>query len=160
MDKYDIQTGEPGKLFELPGQKYDVVTMWHVLEHVHQLHEYIDQIKRVLKPDGVAIIALPNYTSLDAQQYAAYWAAYDVPRHLYHFTPTAVAKLAEKHQMKLAAINPMWLDAFYIALLSEQYKKGKSNLIAAVWNGLRSNAHALKNNKTCSSLVYIIRHNN
>ena len=158
-DKYDIEPGEQGKLFELPDQKYDAVTMWHVLEHVHQLHEYLDQIKRVLKPDGVALIALPNYTSLDAQNYDGYWAAYDVPRHLYHFTPIAVSKLAEQHEMKVTATKPMWLDAFYVAILSEQYQHSKSNLIAAVWNGLRSNINALKNNTTCSSLVYIIRPN-
>lgn len=159
-DKYDIQPEEPAKLFELPDQAYDAVTMWHVLEHVHQLHEYMDQIKRVLKMDGVALIALPNYTSGDAEAYAAYWAAYDVPRHLYHFSPAAMRKLVEQHGMKLESFKPMWLDAFYIAMLSEGYKNGKSNLIAAVKNGLGSNLHALKNNSICSSLVYIIRQRN
>jgi hypothetical protein len=105
------------------------------------------------------LIALPNYTSLDAQNYAAYWAAYDVPRHLYHFAPNAVSKLAEQHGMNVVEIKPMWLDAFYIALLSGQYQNGKTDLVAAVWNGLKSNIHALKNKTTCSSLVYIIRHN-
>lgn len=157
MDKYGLQTDAPEKLFELPPKKYDAVTMWHVLEHVHQLHEYMDQIKRVLKQEGVALIALPNYTSKDAQQYKEYWAAYDVPRHLYHFAPPAMGKLVEQHGLKLEFIKPMWLDAFYISLLSEGYKNGKSNLGAALLNGLRSNLHALKNKDACSSLVYIIR---
>jgi 2-polyprenyl-3-methyl-5-hydroxy-6-metoxy-1,4-benzoquinol methylase len=158
-DKYDLQLEEPQNLFELTSEKYDVVTMWHVLEHVHELHQYMDQIKRVLKKDGVLLIALPNYTSLDARQYGVYWAAYDVPRHLYHFTLTALSKLAAQHGMRVQSIKSMWLDAFYIAMLSEEYKKGKSNLVAALVNGVRSNLHALKNKAACSSLVYIIRHN-
>lgn len=159
-DKYDLETDAPEKLFELPSQKFDAVTMWHVLEHVHQLHEYMEEIKRVLKPDGLALIALPNFTSEDAKHYQQYWAAYDVPRHLYHFTPTAISKLVEQHGMKLGSIKPMWLDAFYIALLSEGYKNGKTNLGAAVLNGLKSNIHALNNKQACSSLVYIVKHRN
>jgi ubiquinone/menaquinone biosynthesis C-methylase UbiE len=160
IDKYELQTGVPEKLFELPDENYDAVTMWHVLEHVHQLHEYMDQVKRILKPGGAALIALPNYTSGDARLYNKYGAAYDVPRHLYHFAPPAISKLADQHGMQVEAIKPMWLDAFYISLLSEGYKNGKSNLGAAIWNGFSSNLHALKNKATCSSLVYIIRHRN
>lgn len=155
-DKYNLRAETPDKLFYLPSEKFDVVTMWHVLEHVHQLHEYMDQIRRVMKKDGVALIALPNYTSLDAQQYKAHWAAYDVPRHLYHFSPLAVDKLTAQHGLKLVDSVPMWLDAFYIAMLSEEYKNGKGNLVAAVLKGLQSNINAYKNKATCSSLVYII----
>jgi SAM-dependent methyltransferase len=157
LDKYGIQSEMPEKLFELPAQKYDAVTMWHVLEHVHQLHEYLEQIKRVLKPGGVALIALPNYTSKDAAEYKSFWAAYDVPRHLYHFSPQSMDFLATKHGMKLESMRPMWLDAFYIAMLSEQYKSGKGNLLAAFWNGFNSNVFALKDKKACSSLVYLLR---
>ncbi|MEP7107553.1 MAG: class I SAM-dependent methyltransferase [Ferruginibacter sp.] len=159
-EKYDLQPEAPGKLFDLPTENYDIVTMWHVLEHVHQLHDYMDEIKRLLKHDGAALIALPNYTSMDAEQYQSYWAAYDVPRHLYHFAPSAMRNLTEQHGMRLESIKPMWLDAFYIALLSEENKNGKGNLGAAAWNGLKSNLHALKYNDACSSLVYIIRRNN
>lgn len=157
-DKYGIQMKEPETLFHLPGENYDAVTMWHVLEHVHQLHEYISEIKRVLKPGGAAFIALPNYTSKDAKVYKEYWAAYDVPRHLYHFSPKAVDGLADQHGLKMDSVKPMWLDAFYIALLSEGYKNGKNNIVAAVWNGLQSNLHAAKSKLECSSLVYILRH--
>lgn len=157
LDKYNLQAETPDKLFDLPTEKFDVVTMWHVLEHVHLLHEYMDQIKRVLKKDGVALIALPNYKSLDAQQYKAHWAAYDVPRHLYHFSPMAVDKLTAQHGLKLVDSIPMWLDAFYISMLSEEYKNGHGNLVAAVLKGLQSNINAYKNKATCSSLVYVIR---
>jgi 2-polyprenyl-3-methyl-5-hydroxy-6-metoxy-1,4-benzoquinol methylase len=158
QEKYSLQLGNPGKLFELPSNQFDAVTMWHVLEHVHQLHEYLDEVKRVLKKDGVALIALPNYTSDDARLYGAAWAAYDVPRHLYHFAPSALRKLADVHALKVDGIKPMWLDAFYIAMLSEGYKNGKPNMPAAVLNGARSNWHARRNTEKCSSLVYIIRH--
>jgi SAM-dependent methyltransferase len=157
FDKYGIQCESSENLFRLPSQKYDAVTMWHVLEHVHQLHEYIDQIKRVLKPGGVALIALPNYTSKDAEEYKSFWAAYDVPRHLYHFSPQAMGFLASQHGMNLESMHPMWLDAFYIAMLSEEYKHKKSNLLAALWNGLKSNVFALKEKRVCSSLVYLLR---
>ena len=157
FDKYGIQCESSENLFRLPSQKYDAVTMWHVLEHVHQLHEYIDQIKRVLKPGGVALIALPNYTSKDAEEYKSFWAAYDVPRHLYHFSPQAMVFFASQHGMNLESMRPMWLDAFYIAMLSEEYKNKKGNLLAALWNGLKSNVFALKDKRLCSSLVYLLR---
>lgn len=155
--KYQIQLDLPDTLFHLPAQKFNVVTMWHVLEHVHQLHEYIDQVKRIMKDNAVALVALPNYTSQDAHHYKEYWAAYDVPRHLYHFSPAAIKILFEKHGMKVDSIIPMWLDALYISLLSEEYKKEKSDFIAAASNGLRSNWNAYRRKEECSSLVYIIR---
>ncbi|MEP6747121.1 MAG: class I SAM-dependent methyltransferase [Bacteroidota bacterium] len=143
-------------LFQLPAEEFDAITMWHVLEHVHELHEYINKIKLLLKKNGRALIAVPNYTSHDAELYKEFWAAYDVPRHLYHFSPASIKKLLELHELKLVAVAPMWYDSFYISMMSEQYKKGKNNLIAAVWNGLRSNLTALFNKERCSSLIYII----
>lgn len=157
QDKYNLQVQTPEKLFDFASGEFDVVTLWHVLEHVHLLHEYMDQIKRVLKKEGVALIALPNYTSLDAQQYKEYWAAYDVPRHLYHFSPFSMERLTAQHGLKLVDSVPMWLDAFYIAMLSEEYKNGQGNLVAALLKGLQSDINAYKNKVTCSSLVYIIR---
>lgn len=159
-EKYNLATQGAEKLVELPDENYDVVTMWHVLEHVHQLHENMNHIKRVLKSSGRVLIALPNYMSQDGQHYEAYWAAYDVPRHLYHFSPGAVSKLAEQHNMEIESRHPMWLDAFYISLLSENYKNGKAKPVAALLSGLKSNMHALKNKMACSSLVFVLRHKN
>jgi hypothetical protein len=102
------------------------------------------------------IIAVPNYTSVDAGFYKENWAAYDVPRHLYHFSPVAMEKLMLTQGMSILAYKPMWFDSFYVSLLSEKYKKGKTNFIAATWTGLRSNLDALKDTKKCSSLIYII----
>lgn len=144
------------ELFYLQQNHYDIITMWHVLEHVHTLHEYIEQIKKILHDNGTLLIAVPNYTSHDAALYKEYWAAYDVPRHLYHFSPGAMRALLKKHELKLRAIKPMWFDSFYVSLLSEKYKTGKQNIIKGFWNGFVSNTKALSNKERCSSLIYVI----
>ncbi len=158
LEKYRLTLDEPGKLFELPSASFDAISMWHVLEHVHQLHAYLDEIKRLLHPGGTGFIALPNYTSWDAMHYGRFWAAYDVPRHLYHFSPQALSTLASQHGMEVVHTKPMWLDAFYISMLSEQYQTGKNKLPSAVLKGLRSDWVSLKNPNKCSSLVYVLKH--
>jgi SAM-dependent methyltransferase len=153
---YGITLHPSENLFELPEQSFDVITMWHVLEHVHRLHEYIEQIKTILKPGGIALIAVPNYTSKDAEHYGKFWAAYDVPRHLYHFSPQAMRKLVELHNLDLRETKPMRLDAYYISMLSEKYKTGKSNMVGAVWNGFNANMEGGEDKEKYSSLVYIV----
>ncbi len=153
---YNINPQEPGKLFELPAGTFNAITMWHVLEHVHELHAYIKQIEGLLVANGKLFIAVPNYTSKDADIYKEYWAAYDVPRHLYHFSPQSMEKLLSQHGLKLAAIKPMWFDSFYVSMLSEEYKNGKGNIIKAVFNGFISNLKAWGNIKKCSSVIYVV----
>ena len=153
---YNIHPQEPGKLFELNKGSYNAITMWHVLEHVHELHAYIKQIAALLAPNGKLFIAVPNYTSKDAAIYAANWAAYDVPRHLYHFSPQSMEKLLSMHGLKLTAFKPMWFDSFYVSMLSEQYKNGKGNIIKAVFNGFLSNLKAWGDVRKCSSVIYVI----
>jgi SAM-dependent methyltransferase len=155
LELYGISLQAIDHLFE-QDKTYDAVTMWHVLEHVHPLHEYIDQVKKVLKPNGRAFIAVPNYTSYDAAKYKEYWAAYDVPRHLYHFSPASMKWLIEKHGMIVEKIQPMWYDSFYVSMLSEQYKYGRPGNLNAFKNGFLSNLKASGNNEKCSSLIYII----
>ena len=135
---------------------FDAISMWHVLEHVHDINERMVQLSKLLKEDGVAIIALPNSESYDAAHYKDTWAAYDVPRHLFHFNKSAFNTLATKHGFKVKAILPMKFDAFYVSLLSEKYKKGKGSPIKALFNGLRSNINAKMNKGNYSSLIYII----
>ena len=130
--------------------------MWHVLEHVHELHTYIKQIGNLLAPNGKLFIALPNYTSTDANMYKEYWAAWDIPRHLYHFSPQSMEKLLSMHGLKLVAIKPMWFDSFYVSMLSEKYKNGKGNILKAVYNGFVSNLKAWGDVKKCSSVIYVI----
>lgn len=153
---YNIHPQESQKLFELPAATFNAITMWHVLEHVHDLHGYIKQVANLLASNGKLFIAVPNYTSKDAATYKEHWAAYDVPRHLYHFSPQSMEKLLSLHGLKLTAVKPMWFDSFYVSMLSEQYKNGKGNIIKAVLNGFLSNLKAWSNVKKCSSVIYII----
>jgi 2-polyprenyl-3-methyl-5-hydroxy-6-metoxy-1,4-benzoquinol methylase len=155
-DLHSIRLEEPSRLFELDENHYDVITLWHVLEHVHTLHQYLDQLKRILKPGGSLFIAVPNYTSYDANKYGQFWAAYDVPRHLYHFSPMAMRNLLQQHGLQLKKIKPMWLDSFYVSMLSEKYKSGRSNLIKGFWNGAVSNWKAFSKHEQASSLIYVI----
>jgi 2-polyprenyl-3-methyl-5-hydroxy-6-metoxy-1,4-benzoquinol methylase len=156
---YGIHTQEPVKLFELKPAFYHAITMWHVLEHVHELHAYIQQLKNLLTPNGKIFIAVPNYTCKDAAIYAAYWAAYDVPRHLYHFSPAAMEQLLSKYNLKITALKPMWYDSFYVSMLSEKYKNGKGNISKAFFNAFVSNLKALADKTKCSSVIYVISKN-
>lgn len=156
LDSHQQTLQNTDALFRLPANSFDAITLWHVLEHVHELHAYMDQIKMLLKKNGRALIAVPNYTARDAEIYGPYWAAYDVPRHLYHFSPAAVINLVQQHGLELHAIKPMWYDSFYISMLSEKYKTGKSHFFRAMVYGLFSNLNALFNKRRCSSVIYII----
>ena len=153
---YNLDIDNPSVLNDIRGSSFNAITLWHVLEHVHQLHDYIEHLKRILKPQGKFFIAVPNYQSTDSNIYRSYWAAYDVPRHLYHFSPNSIEVLMQKHGLKVDARKPMWFDSFYISMLSSKYKTGKTNYITAFINGLRSNVNALLNKESCSSLIYII----
>jgi len=158
FNNYSIQVEPIDALHLLHENKYDVITLWHVLEHVHDLNEYMACFYKLLKPNGRLIIAVPNYNSYDAGYYKKYWAAYDVPRHLYHFSPRSMNFLTKKFNMELVQIKPMWFDSFYVSLLSERYKKsGVFGMIRAVIIGCISNLLALKNNDRASSIVYEIK---
>lgn len=153
--EFDIDLKPAEELFNLPAAGFDAITLWHVLEHVHDLHEYLDQFFYLLKDGGSLIIAVPNYTSYDADVYSGAWAAYDVPRHLYHFSPKSMMQLLQKHQFKTQKNIPMWFDSYYISLLSEKYISGKNNPLKAFISGSVSNFRALGNRDKCSSLIYI-----
>ncbi len=152
-----LQLHPADKLFSLDPGCYDVITMWHVLEHVHDLHGYLNSFQKILKKGGTLFIAVPDYTSYDAAHYKQYWAAYDVPRHLYHFSPESMNRLMLQHGFVVKDYKPMWFDSFYVSMLSEQYKSGKNNLLKAIMNGMRSNIAALKDAKKCSSIIYVIK---
>lgn len=143
-------------LFQLPANTYDAITLWHVLEHVHDVKKYLNTFKNLLKENGKLIIAMPNYTSHDAVVYKEHWAAYDVPRHLYHFAPYTVQLLVKNMNLKIISLKPMWFDSFYVSLLSSKYKSGSTNWFSAVWTALLSNLKAINDVKKCSSVIYII----
>src|SRR5262245_16220263 len=115
------------ELFNLPANKFDAITLWHVLEHVHDVKKYLTAFKKLLAENGKLFIAVPNYKSYDAEAYREFWAAYDVPRHLYHFTPQTMQWLMREADLRIVAIKPMWFDSFYVSLLSSKYKNGTAN---------------------------------
>jgi SAM-dependent methyltransferase len=152
-------------LFSLPANSFDVITLWHVLEHVHDLKKYVAQFKFLLKENGKLFVAVPNYTSYDEEVYKDFWAAYDVPRHLYHFAPNAMEQLMKAEGLEVIDIRPMWFDSFYVSLLSSKYKNsskagkeglGSANWFGALFTGLRSNLKAIGDARKCSSVIYII----
>ncbi|MEQ8423075.1 MAG: class I SAM-dependent methyltransferase [Cyclobacteriaceae bacterium] len=146
---------------ELPSRKYDLITLWHVLEHVPNPNELLSTLKSMLQDGGLIFVAVPNHESFDAEYYQEHWAAYDLPRHFWHFSSSNMAQLLNQNGLKLKQTIPMKLDAFYVSLLSEKYKNdGKHTLLTpakALLTGIRSNAKARKTNNY-SSLIYIASH--
>ncbi len=147
-------------LFTLENHSFDAVTLWHVLEHFYHPEKYIREIERVLLPGGTLVIALPNHSSYDARHYKGYWAAWDVPRHLWHFTPAHVKQLFENSGFTLVAKHTMPLDAFYISLLSEKYKKSGLGFVKGLIHGKISWLVSLFNKDRCSSVIYVLRKKN
>lgn len=148
---YDVE-----KLLNFEEKRFDVITLWHVLEHLPNLDEHISIFNKILKPNGTLIIAVPNYRSFDANYYQNFWAAYDAPRHLWHFSQTSISKLVSTHNFKIVETLPMKFDAYYVSLLSEKYKSDFMNPIKAFWIGYRSNWKA-KRSGEYSSLIYVIK---
>ena len=145
-------------LSDLADNSFDVITMWHVLEHVPDLDLQIKEIKRLIKPNGTILIAVPNFKSFDANYYGKFWAAFDVPRHLWHFSKTAIEKLFAIEKLQLVNVLPMKFDSFYVSLLSEKYKNGTMNFFNAFWIGWKSNRYG-KRNSEYSSHIYILKNN-
>lgn len=136
--------------------KFQIITLWHVLEHVPNYDEYISKIKKLLHPQGTLIVAVPNFNSFDAKYYKSFWAAFDVPRHLWHFSRTSIKTIFHHHNMKVVETKPMLFDSFYVALLSEKYLGKKWNIFRAFFVGLLSNIKASKNYEY-SSLIYVVK---
>lgn len=143
-------------LESISDDSFDVITMWHVLEHVRNLDYQLDQLKRICKPGGIIIIAVPNFKSYDAQYYKEFWAAYDVPRHLWHFSKIGIQNLFLKYNFQLIKFKPMWFDSFYVSLLSEKYKNGKMSFIKGFFVGFYSNLIGIFKNEY-SSHIYVFK---
>ncbi len=136
-------------------QKYDVITLWHVLEHLYYPNDFLNKFYSLLKEKGYLILALPNRLSYDSQKYREFWAGYDVPRHLFHFTKKDILNIT-KDKFELVSIHPMYFDAFYVSILSEKYKKNKNAFVRGMMYGLLSNIKAMKKNNY-SSLIYVLQ---
>lgn len=140
---------------DIDNQHFSIITAWHALEHIPDLNETVKKWSELLIKNGILVLALPNHLSYDAEYYQEYWAGYDVPRHLYHFQKESVKKLLKKHKLKLITTYPLLFDAYYVSLLSEKYKNGKTNYMQSLKIGRRSNQWAKKNDGNYSSLIYI-----
>jgi SAM-dependent methyltransferase len=158
LRSHGIRLVDPGKLFVIAPASADVITMWHVLEHVHTPEKYLDRIHEVLIPDGVLFIALPNYRSLDARFYGSQWGAWDVPRHLWHFSPEAITSLVQRKGFTLIRTLTLPFDEFYVALISEKYRGGGlMRMMRALVIGSVSRLNAIFRRKNSSSVVYVCR---
>jgi 2-polyprenyl-3-methyl-5-hydroxy-6-metoxy-1,4-benzoquinol methylase len=160
LSKYGLSVFEESHLDNLQTASFDIITMWHVLEHVSNLNERLSQVKRILKNDGTLIIAVPNSKSWDAGHYKNYWAAWDLPRHLYHFSISSFTRLMAKHSLIIEKIHPMKFDSYYVSMLSEKYQTGKSNYIKSGLNGFISNRSAKHHLGNYSSLIFQVKKQN
>ncbi len=156
-----IRAGQKGiyvenKLEDVLESEFDVITLWHVLEHVPDTNLYIEEISKRLKSTGTLIIAVPNFKSWDAKHYKEFWAAYDVPRHLWHFSKPAMERIFSPYKFKLIKTKPMLFDSFYVSLLSEKYKTGSASWLKAILKGGYSNLSG-SFSKEYSSHIYIFK---
>lgn len=158
-NKFNINVKTPAELFELESGSFTAISMWHVLEHVHNLDGYLKQIYNLLESDGTLAIAVPNHDSHDGKHYGKHWAAWDLPIHLWHFTPDSMEKLMKKYGFKIIAHKRLPFDSFYVSMLSEKYKKrtGVVGQLSGIATGLISFVKSLSHPKKCSSVVYLIK---
>ena len=154
--KNNVVPLEPNVLANMPAAQFDLITLWHVLEHVYSLDETIKALSNLLKPDGKLVIAVPNAGSFDNRIYGAQWAAWDVPRHIYHFTPADIRRLMLRHGLSVTQIKPMPLDGFYIAMLSEKNKSNAFWFPVAIIKGMMGLIAAIYDRKKSSSLIYAV----
>ena len=155
--QWGVAVHEPAAMEQLPADSMEVITLWHVLEHLHALHDNLDTFRRLLTPDGTLIVAVPNYHSEDARHYGEHWAAWDVPRHLYHFTAKSMGTLAARHGFEIASMRGMWLDPFYVSLVSERYRHGRARLLPAIYRGALSNLKAWGRPERASSIIFELK---
>ncbi|MCC6691747.1 MAG: class I SAM-dependent methyltransferase [Bacteroidia bacterium] len=160
INKYKLDVMEEHDLTNLPPSSFDIITLWHVLEHVSNLNGRIIQLKNLVKPNGRIVVAVPNCSSFDAKYYKEYWAGYDVPRHLYHFTPKDIISIFRNHGMEVENIYPMRFDSYYVSMLSEKYKSSTLGFFKSLLVGLISNVAAIRTGREFSSQIYVIKKRN
>lgn len=154
---FNLDIKDDSGLNDFSSGSFDVITLWHVMEHLEHLNETWERLHKLLKDDGCLVVAVPNCSSYDAQKYKEFWAAYDVPRHLWHFTPDSIKKFGEKHNFTLVNHLPMPFDAFYVSILSEKYKESKSSLVKGMLAGTLAWFSSLSNKEKSSSIIYVFR---
>ncbi len=156
-EHFNLDVYEETVLEDFCDKSFDAITLWHVMEHLEHLNETWERLHHLLSDDGILVVAVPNCSSYDAGKYKQYWAAYDVPRHLWHFTPDTIQQFGAKHNFILTAQYPMPFDAFYISMLSEKYKKSFSPFIKGMMTGIIAWLHTLAKKEKSSSIIYVFR---
>ncbi len=154
---FDHNIEEDSAIAGYADHSFNVVTLWHVMEHIEHLEHIWNEIYRLLDSKGVLVVAAPNHLSADARKYGAYWAAYDVPRHRWHFTPSTIQRLASKYGFIMAAHYPMPFDAFYISMLSEQYMRSDHDMVRGLASGASAWLKSLGRKELSSSMIYVFR---
>lgn len=155
IEKFQFQAEAPEALAKLEAGSFDCITLWHVLEHLHELNTSVEQYQKLLKPDGVLIVAVPNYECFEAQLYEKYWAGWDIPIHLWHFSIKSMKTLMNQHGFNVTKIKGMPFDPFYISLISEKYRKG--NAVRGLFFGFISMLAGLLKKSKSSSLIYVMK---
>ena len=155
IKNFNLSVSENTNLDQFQNNQFDSISMWHVLEHVSSLNKTIEEFNRILSEKGKVIIAVPNHKSWDAKYYKEFWAGWDVPIHLWHFSKLSIEELFLKYNFKLIEKKPMLFDSFYVSLLSEEFKTGKKNFVKGFIIGLISNVIGIFTNKGCSSIIYV-----
>lgn len=156
-EHFGLEVKPESALKEFAPGSFDVITLWHVMEHLESLNETWELLRELLTEKGMLIIAVPNCSSYDAERYGEYWAAYDVPRHLWHFTPGTIQQLASRHGFIMAARHPMPFDAFYVSMLSEKYRGSSCSFLKGIYAGTLAWFSALGRKERSSSMIYVFR---
>ena len=156
-EHFGLEVKPESALQEFAPGSFDVITLWHVMEHLEHLGEVWQQLHEMLTEKGLLIVAVPNCSSYDAQRYGEYWAAYDVPRHLWHFTPGTIQQLASRHGFIMAARHPMPFDAFYVSMLSEKHRGSSCSFLKGMYVGTLAWFSALGRKERSSSMIYVFR---
>jgi SAM-dependent methyltransferase len=155
---FNLNLLSPPEIYSLPDKSFDCITLWHTLEHFHEPADYFHEIKRLLQPEGAVIVALPNNNSYDSKHYGSEWAAYDVPRHLWHFNPDSFSRFAEKYGFTVASCGSLPFDVFYISILSEKQKGTRFPLVSGMIRGFIFSLFSSFRRSGSSSIVYVLRH--
>lgn len=156
-EHFRLEVKSEAALQEFQAGSFDVITLWHVMEHLEHLDSTWERLYELLSDRGILIVAVPNCSSYDAEKYGEYWAAYDVPRHLWHFTPVTIQQLASKHGFIMAARHPMPFDAFYVSILSEKHRKSSLPFMKGMCTGTLAWFSALGRKERSSSMIYVFR---
>ena len=157
ISHFGLEVFTPAEISTFEPAGFDCITLWHVLEHFHDPFAYISEIYRLLKPGGFCIIALPNCSSYDAKSYESFWAAWDVPRHLWHFNPDTFRLFSEHYGFTLESLRILPLDVFYISLMSEKYKDSILPFFKGIAKATGFAFFSFFNRKRSSSVIYILR---